>query len=518
MLSMSTIMDIKQAASEGTCIAKIARDTGVDRKTVRKYAASYSASMPPFKKSRKSKLTPCEEAIRDHLACTCSTTDAKQRLTAKRIHTMILNGELDEKLPPMEVSIRTVERMVKDLRTELKIQTRKRHLSLLHAPGDAQLDFGEVDVFIDGKTCRQYILVLTFPYSNYRLAQMLPAQNFECLAEGLVTMFEFIGRVPNRIRCDNMSTAVAKILHRSDIVEEHDVWDAVEHPRRLTDNFRELMYVYGFIAEFCNAASGYEKGSVENAVGWFRRNFFVPGQIFNGNYREFNKKLFDFCRNEAHKEHYKHKILIDVLHDQEKKQMKLLPQKRYVVCSWTNVVADNTCRISVDSNTYQGDFLPGQKIVVKKTWDLLEFYTERGTPLGTVQRSYSRGKDFINWLTEMELLSERPSAFKNSSFFKVLTPAVGSWMVSRPAPARKQFFQVCLSMLKADLTIDDICSRFDQAVREFGNCSNDIVVNALRGIRDHKPDEIQKLVLPDYLPDQHLVPLDMGSYVQGGGL
>lgn len=73
-------------------------------------------------------------------------------------------------------------------------------------------------------------------------------------------------------------------------------------------------------------------------------------------------------------------------------------------------------------------------------------------------------------------------------------------------------------MLKADLTIDDICSRFDQAVREFGNCSNDIVVNALRGIRDHKPDEIQKLVLPDYLPDQHLVPLDMGSYVQGGGL
>ena len=47
MLSMSTIMDIKQAASEGTCIAKIARDTGVDRKTVRKYAASYSASMPP---------------------------------------------------------------------------------------------------------------------------------------------------------------------------------------------------------------------------------------------------------------------------------------------------------------------------------------------------------------------------------------------------------------------------------------------------------------------------------------
>lgn len=90
---MSTIMDIKQAASEGTCIAKIARDTGVDRKTVRKYAASYSASMPPFKKSRKSKLTPCEEAIRDHLACTCSTTDAKQRLTAKRIHTMILRGD-----------------------------------------------------------------------------------------------------------------------------------------------------------------------------------------------------------------------------------------------------------------------------------------------------------------------------------------------------------------------------------------------------------------------------------------
>jgi hypothetical protein len=33
---------------------------------------------------------------------------------------------------------------------------------------------------------------------------------------------------------------------------------------------------YGFEVTFCNPYAGYEKGNVENKVGYFRRNIFVP--------------------------------------------------------------------------------------------------------------------------------------------------------------------------------------------------------------------------------------------------
>jgi transposase len=36
------------------------------------------------------------------------------------------------------------------------------------------------------------------------------------------------------------------------------------------------MLHYRFRAEFCNPASGNEKGNVENKVGYSRRNAFVP--------------------------------------------------------------------------------------------------------------------------------------------------------------------------------------------------------------------------------------------------
>ena len=46
--------------------------------------------------------------------------------------------------------------------------------------------------------------------------------------------------------------------------------------REITDNSRRLQCHYGFDSNFCNPAAGHEKGSVENYVGYSRRNYFVP--------------------------------------------------------------------------------------------------------------------------------------------------------------------------------------------------------------------------------------------------
>ena len=197
------------------------------------------------------------------------------------------------------------------------------------------MDFGEVHMFINGTPCKHAILILTMPYSNLRMANLLPAQNFECLAKGLSQIFEEIGRVPQRIRCDNMKTAVSKIILRDKLLQETDVWDAMDHPRRLTNDFKLFMHAYGFVAEFCNASSGYEKGSVENAVGWIRRNCFIPSIAFDGDYVALNKRLVQFCWKESKLKHYYFRDkTIEELFAEERPRMLTLPDKPFEASTW----------------------------------------------------------------------------------------------------------------------------------------------------------------------------------------
>ena len=58
------------------------------------------------------------------------------------------------------------------------------------------------------------------------------------------------------------------------------------------------MLHYRFQAEFCNPASGNEKGNVENKVGTIRRNLFVPAPTYH-DVEDFNRKLLDLHEQKA---------------------------------------------------------------------------------------------------------------------------------------------------------------------------------------------------------------------------
>ena len=137
------------------------------------------------------------------------------------------------------------------------------HVPLEHAAGNAQVDFGELQYIDAEQNIRKaYELILSFEYSDKAYVQVFPSQNQECLLEGLQRIFQKIGGTPARIRFDNMTTAVAQIK------------DGRE--RVLAEGFERFKLHYRFQADFCNPASGNEKGNVENKVGYIRRNFFVP--------------------------------------------------------------------------------------------------------------------------------------------------------------------------------------------------------------------------------------------------
>lgn len=73
----------------------------------------------------------------------------------------------------------------------------------------------------------------------------------ECLLEGLVATFEYLGGVPTEIWFDNTRIIV-------------------------TERFQRFCEHYRFRPLFMNPESGWEKGNVENKVGYLRRNELVP--------------------------------------------------------------------------------------------------------------------------------------------------------------------------------------------------------------------------------------------------
>ena len=74
-------------------------------------------------------------------------------------------------------------------------------------------------------------------------------------------MFDHFGGVPRRLIFDNGKVGVKEGFGLHAVAQDY---------------YRTFSAHYAFHTDFCNAASGNEKGLVENLVGYSRNNFLVP--------------------------------------------------------------------------------------------------------------------------------------------------------------------------------------------------------------------------------------------------
>src|SRR3954464_14682272 len=82
---------------------------------------------------------------------------------------------------------------------------------LAHRPGEAQVDFGEAEITLDGQAAKVALFVMTLPYSDAIFVGAFPRECTEAFLEGHVRAFAFFGGVPRRISYDNLKIAVAKV-------------------------------------------------------------------------------------------------------------------------------------------------------------------------------------------------------------------------------------------------------------------------------------------------------------------
>lgn len=197
MTGMPQIQSIRRMRRNGESIAAIARRQHVSEPTVRKYLRMDDLSeKPPVRKRRGSVIDPYLPLIGQWLAEDRASW-RKQRHTATRIWERLRDEH------GAEVSLSTVTRAVARLRRESAVEPGGSFMDLVWHPGEAQADFGEVDVLYRGAPQRVRHFVLDFPYSNVGLAQLMPGENAECTCQAPLDLFEWLGGVPERIVFDN---------------------------------------------------------------------------------------------------------------------------------------------------------------------------------------------------------------------------------------------------------------------------------------------------------------------------
>ena len=108
------------------------------------------------------------------------------------------------------------------------------------------------------------MFVLRLSHSGRAVHVCFPGEGQEAFLEGHTLALDRLGGAPRRIRYDNLSSAVTRVLLGRDRIE--------------SDRFTALRSHFGFDAFFCEPgiAGAHEKGGVEGEVGRFRRRHLVP--------------------------------------------------------------------------------------------------------------------------------------------------------------------------------------------------------------------------------------------------
>ncbi len=420
MLKMSQINHIRDMARNGYRISEIAKETGTDAKTVRKYLEIEDFSPePPIKVKKDSKLDAYKATIIQWLS-EDQKTWYKQHHTAKRVHDRLKEEE------KCDASYSVVQRFIKEYRAE---EVSRANQELIWDPGTAQVDFGEADFLEGGLLVRKKYLTVSFPHSNDSFAQVFDGENAECVCQGLANIFGYIGGVPNLLIFDN-ATGVGRRMGEE---------------IRETALFSKFRAHYGFGIRFCNPNSGHEKGHVEKKVGYTRANLFVPVPKVD-DFEDYNRKLLDAHHIKASEVHYKKGRLIRELFEEDQEALLSLPRLEFNVCRYEWVKADGYGKVCLEGKHYYSTKpeFAHKKVLLGIKAHTIEILEDTGEILKVHQRSYSEKRsDTTDYSTSLATLMKNVGAYPNSGLRRELPSALRDYLDQQPRVMLKD----CLKMM-----------------------------------------------------------------------
>ena len=388
-------------------IRAIAQTLQLSRQSVRK--ALESPTSPTYTQTVP-RSSPKLGAFHDRIAALLAeraSQPAKQRYTSRRIYQLLV----DEGYTGSEARVRGYIATV----------TAAQHppatfLPLSFDPGqDAQADWGEARVILAGEPTTVQLFVMRLCYSHRMFAMAFPTQRQEAFFAGHVAAFTFFAGVPHRMSYDNLTTAVQPIF--------------TGRTRQEQRTFTAFRSYYLFDSHFCTPNAGHEKGQVEHAVGYIRRNALVPIPSFD-TYAELNTYLQQWCVQQDTRTVHGQPASIGAMWADERPALRPLVIPPYPCCVTTTATLTPYSQVVFETNRYSVPADRAARRLVIRAFPFQVVILHEHTVLATHPRCYDREQDRIDPLHYLPLLLERPGAFDYA------TP-IRRWQTSWPLAYRR---------------------------------------------------------------------------------
>lgn len=379
----------------GLSIRAIAEKRGVHRRTVRQ---ALTSAVPPERKSPERHcpvMTDDLKAFIDGILVADREAPRKQRHSARRIW-----QRCTDELGSAAAEV-TVRRYVRGRRRELGVGIHA-FVPQHHAIGaQAEVDFYEA--FIDFPFGRRKAKIITVrsEFSAASLHIAYPSQTQSALLEGIALGLEFLGGVFVRMRFDNLTQAVARVLSGERRIEQ--------------DRFIAFRSHYLFESSFTTPGieGAHEKGGVENEVGRFRRRWLTPVPSFSS-WTELNDYLRACSIRDLNRTLQGAAMTVGQAAGLERSLLRDLPAERFEVCELVEPRVDHKARVSVRSVRYSVPAsLVGRKVGVRLGPMTVEVSHE-GRVVACHDRLHLRGAESLLLDHYLDVFLDKPGAFPGS--------------------------------------------------------------------------------------------------------
>ncbi len=384
---------------DGLSLSEISRRTSLSRNTIRSWLRKPQGSEPRYQRTRRpGKLTAFEAMLVAALE-----TDARRPKRDRR-SALALFAEL--KAQGYAGGYTRVTDFVRHWRNRGGKVLARAFVPLKFEQGEAfQFDWSEEGLVIAGVWRRLLVAHMKLCASRAFVLVAYPSQGHEMLFDAHTRGFTALGGIPRRGIYDNMKTAVDKVQPGK--------------ARVVNARFAALASHYLFDTDFCNVASGWEKGIVEKNVQDSRRRIWQEAsQRRFGSFAELNAWLLKRCRavwsQIRHPEDGDLTVAEMLAHEQPSLMPMPAPFDGYVE---TLGRVSSTALVTVARNRYS---VPcewvGQMVSIRLYPERVVLLSQEGEHV-CHERLFDRGQTRYDWQHYVPLIERKPGALRNGAPF-----------------------------------------------------------------------------------------------------
>ncbi len=389
---------------DGMAIREIARRTGLSRNTVRKYLKNGVVDPRYPDRQSPSKLDEFTDKLAAWLK-TESNKGRKQRRNLRQLYADLIalgyTGSYDR--------VAAFARHWRQMQHEAaKTTGRGAFVPLAFAPGEAfQFDWSEDWAVIGGERVKLQVAQFKLSYSRAFILRAYPLQTHEMLFDAHSHAFAVLGGVPRRGIYDNMKTAVDRIGRGRE--------------RQVNLRFKVMVNHYVFDAEFCNAASGWEKGQIEKNVQDSRHRLWHGAPAFD-TLADLNAWLEARCialwSELAHPEQ-KDRTLAEMW-EEERPLLMPAPAPFDGFVEHTKRVSP-TCLVHFERNRYSVPATFANRPISLRVYADRLVMAAEGNVIAEHARCFDRrhagGRTLYDWRHYLAVLQRKPGALRNGAPF-----------------------------------------------------------------------------------------------------